>query len=234
MFLDLVLGAYSRYPLSAKCQVLRLLLGQLSMGFYLSPCFQERLHSFWWGKDMGVEYHSDQSEGQMAPTLQAIQRACLSVGLQREGFGGGWGRDCTFCPIHPFYLPIPSGKHHLESVFIIVWSLWKIQKVPPHVFLVLQCFRKHFLRKAHLIWKEQLYPRRFQINSCGVPATIAWVPARGVWEVQPLAGVVKILVCIFQHIILSPKPQGSRGQILFLLDPSGPISLRPVGVGISL
>lgn len=38
---------------------------------------------------MGVEYHSDQSEGQMSPTLQAIQRACKGPVFSRDCKGRG-------------------------------------------------------------------------------------------------------------------------------------------------
>lgn len=55
-----------------------------------------------------------------------------------------------------------------------------------------------------------------------MPAVAPWAPAWGVWEVQPLAGVGNILVCIFWHIALSDKLQGSRGQISVSPGPQWP------------
>lgn len=85
------------------------------------------------------------------------------------------------------------------------------------------------------MWKEQLYPQE-------APEQLLWGACRrrlgsslGDWEGQRFAGAGNILVCVFWHIILlSPKPQSSQGRILFLLDPSGPVSIWPVEVGMSL
>lgn len=68
-----------------------------------------------------------------------------------------------------------------------------------------------------------------------VPATAPWAPVWGVWKVQPFVAIGNILVCIFDiPFALFPKLQSSRGCILFVLDPSGPNSLRPIEVGTPL